>query len=170
MVLEDKIIVDFSLPINKVYTMIQQYDKNSRKIVMQLKNNNMVLDITDEKVSFIYKKEDNTTSFVDCTIVDPINGVVSILMDENMCIANGISKAQVILYKDDIVLHSTMIKIRVASSLDEKEITSSNDFSVFNELLEFKSYINDGLVFLTIVSDTEPIEKKCSVEWIQPIT
>ena len=87
-----------------------------------------------------------------------------------MCIANGISKAQVILYKDDIVLHSTMIKIRVASSLDEKEITSSNDFSVFNELLEFKSYINDGLVFLTIVSDTEPIEDKYSVEWIQPIT
>lgn len=166
MVLEDKIIVDFSLPINKVYTMIQQYDKNSRKIVMQLKNNNMVLDITDEKVSFIYKKEDNTTSFVDCTIVDHINGVVSILMDENMCIANGISKAQVILYKDDIVLHSTMIKIRVASSLDEKEITSSNDFSVFNELLKFKEYLDKD--FLIKVSESEPVSEM-NISWIQPI-
>lgn len=168
MVLEDKIIVDFSLPINKVYTMIQQYDKNSRKIVMQLKNNNMVLDITDEKVSFIYKKEDNTTSFVDCTIIDPINGVVSILMDENMCIANGVSKAQVILYQEDTMVHSTVIKIRVADSIYEKDIVSSNDFSVFNELLELKYYFDNDLLFLTYIDDIEP-ETRNNTRWIQPI-
>lgn len=168
MVLEDKIIVDFSMPVNKVYTMVQQYDKNSRRIIMQLKNNNTALDITGEKVSFIYRKEDNTTSFVDCTIVDPINDIVSILMDENMCITNGISKAQVMLYKDDIVLHSTMIKIRVASSLDEKEITSSNDFSVFNELLELKAYFDTESMFLIKVSELEPIGEM-NINWIQPI-
>lgn len=168
MVLEDKIIVDFSMPVNKVYTMVQQYDKNSRIITMQLKNNNTALDITGEKVSFIYRKEDNTTSFVDCTIVNPMNGIVNILMDENMCITNGISKAQVILYKDNIVLHSTMIKIRVASSLDEKEITSSNDFSVFNELLELKEYFDIESMFLIKVSELEPIGEM-NINWIQPI-
>ena len=170
MVLQDEIIVDFSLPINKVYTVVQQYDKNSRKVVMQLKNKNQILKIWGESVGFRYHKQDNTDCLLDCEIVDAERGLVSVLFDENMCMADGISQAQVFLYKDDVVLHSTMIRIRVAESLNEKEIVSSDDFSIFNELLELKEYLNDGSVFLTIVSNTEPTEDKYSVEWIQPIT
>lgn len=168
MVLEDKIIVDFSLPTNKVYTMVQQYDKNSRRIVMQLKNKGQILDITNERVSFIYEKEDKTHSFLDCKIIDASNGIISILFDENMCIANGVSKAQVILCQEDIVVHSTVIKIRVADSIYEKDIVSSNDFSVFNELLELKYYFDNDLLFLTYIDDIEP-ETRNNTRWIQPI-
>ena len=167
MILEDKIIVDFSLPINKVYTIVQQYDKNSRKITIQLKDKGKALDITNENVAFLCQREDDTYSFLDCKIIDASNGIISILFDENMCIANGVSKAQVILYQEDAVVHSTVIKIRVADSIYEKDIVSSNDFSVFNELLELKYYFNNDL-FLTYIDDIEP-ETRNNTRWIQPI-
>lgn len=168
MVLEDKIIVDFSLPINKVYTIVQQYDKNSRKITIQLKDKGKTLDITNENVAFLCQREDDTYSFVYCDIVDSTNGLISILFDENMCVINGITKAQVILYQGDTVVHSTMIKIRVANSIYEKDIVSSNDFSVFNELLELKYYFDNDLLFLTYIDDIEP-ETSNNTRWIQPI-
>lgn len=137
MVLDNKIIVDFTKPVNKIHWLGQQYDDNSRKLIFELHNNGHTLTIPQTStVLFRFIKPDNTEVSLGCVIEDATNGIVSVILDDNMSYVEGIGELQIVISYKGSMLYSIVLKVRIGKSIDEDGFLPSDDESPFNKVVE----------------------------------
>jgi hypothetical protein len=107
-----------------------------------------VIDLTGQTVTFIFAKSDSTKIDKDATIIDAINGKVSLDIDTNMIAALGIVKVQVQLKDNNTSrLSSNKFYFTVEKSLvDDSVIESSNEYSsLVLALSKVNGYMNRSL-------------------------
>lgn len=74
---------------NNVRFLAVEGEADSRMFYIQLYNTSAPIDLTNSNVKFFASKPDSTSVYCDCTIVDDIQGIVQLVLPEQMTTVSG---------------------------------------------------------------------------------
>jgi len=93
-------------------------------------------DLTDTTVKAIFVKPDRTISFLDCEIEDDVNGIVSIILTNQVLAIPGKVNCEIQISGDKGLAKSWTFSMLVQKSIGTAEIESSNELAVLDEALK----------------------------------
>lgn len=131
---------------NDIVVFAKQFDKNSRFLHIQLYDNNNIFTLeNDFKPIIIIHKPDDTEIINSCKVIE--DNTIEVELTYQMLIAEGVSKAEIILYdyNSDIITSSAFF-INVKSSLyDNGTVESSSEYNALIDALSITSSLGDGI-------------------------
>ena len=112
-----------------------QYDSNTRFLHIQLLNNSVPCDITGCSVILSGVKEDGTSIFNSCDVINPEIAFIQAEITEQMNVIPGLIDCEIKIYDGEGVLTSKKFTIKVTASKTSRSIVSSNEFKALTDAL-----------------------------------
>ncbi|MGE7651220.1 BppU family phage baseplate upper protein [Peribacillus frigoritolerans] len=122
---------------NNMFT-INTNDLNTPKIIINIKQNGVPVILADGvKVRLEVKKPDNKLVFQDCTIIDPEEGLCTVVLNSEAFEVQGKHEAELMVYYslDRIAVTSKFAYTAIKGLFNPETIESSNSFSAFNQIV-----------------------------------
>lgn len=120
-----------------VYTSCVQGEVNARFLKIYFTDYDSTYDLSGSFVTLYMQKTDGTTSFVDGTVNDTINGIATIPLTAEMSAIVGIFKMVIKIYSNNPVSEAKVIGLilEVKEGNTDDAIVSSNDFTALQSAL-----------------------------------
>lgn len=112
-----------------------QYDSNTRFLHIQLLNNSVPCDITRCSVILSGVKEDGTSIFNSCDVINPEIAFIQAEITEQMNVIPGLIDCEIKIYDGEGVLTSKKFTIKVTASQTSRSVVSSNEFKALTDAL-----------------------------------
>lgn len=112
-----------------------QYDSNTRFLHIQLLNNSVPCDITGCSVILSGVKEDGTSIFNSCDVINPEIAFIQAEITEQMNVIPGLIDCEIKIYDGEGVLTSKKFTIKVTASQTSRSVVSSNEFKALTDAL-----------------------------------
>lgn len=112
-----------------------QYDSNTRFLHIQLLNNSVPCDITGCSVILSGVKEDGTSIFNSCDVINPEIAFIQAEITEQMNVIPGLIDCEIKIYDGEGVLTSKKFTIKVTDSQTSRSVVSSNEFKALTDAL-----------------------------------
>lgn len=112
-----------------------QYDSNTRFLHIQLLNNSVPCDITGCSVILSGVKEDGTSIFNSCDVINPEIAFIQAEITEQMNVIPGLIDCEIKIYDGEGVLTSKKFTIKVTASQTSRLVVSSNEFKALTDAL-----------------------------------
>ncbi|WP_161950280.1 BppU family phage baseplate upper protein [Clostridium thermosuccinogenes] len=130
------------------------------KLIPTLVSDSLGYNLAGTIVNAIFRKPDNTVSYLPCAIEDAAKGIVSVVLTNQVLALPGKVDCEIQVTGDKGLVKSWTFSILVQQSVGTDEIESSNEFVALQAALETVNQYNNRIVNLE-EKDVE-LEKKIS--------
>ena len=137
--LEHEITVDISKPYDKISFGVQQYDKDTHLVIVNITRNNATYTIPSGITPRIECVKPDGNFVYDEENVSVSNNKIQFVMSEQMCSANGTVSIKIAFHDDEAqtVLHTASFKVYVYGGIySETNIESTYEFNVLVRALD----------------------------------
>ena len=137
-----------------------QYDSNTRFLHIQLLNNSVPCDITGCSVILSGVKEDGTSIFNSCDVINPEIAFIQAEITEQMNVIPGLIDCEIKIYDGEGVLTSKKFTIKVTASQTSRSVVSSNEFKALTDALNKVQAIDSKAEKAEVEKLTSQLDKK----------
>ena len=137
-----------------------QYDSNTRFLHIQLLNNSVPCDITGCSVILSGVKEDGTSIFNSCDVINPEIAFIQAEITEQMNVIPGLIDCEIKIYDGEGVLTSKKFTIKVTASQTSRSVVSSNEFKALTDALNKVQAIDSKAEKAEVEKLTSQLEHK----------
>lgn len=139
-----------------------QYDSNTRFLHIQLLNNSVPCDITGCSVILSGVKEDGTSIFNSCDVINPEIAFIQAEITEQMNVIPGLIDCEIKIYDGEGVLTSKKFTIKVTASQTSRSVVSSNEFKALTDALNKVQAIDNKAEKAEVKKLSSQLDKKAN--------
>ena len=146
-----------------------QYDSNTRFLHIQLLNNSVPCDITGCSVILSGVKEDGTSIFNSCDVINPEIAFIQAEITEQMNVIPGLIDCEIKIYDGEGVLTSKKFTIKVTASQTSRSVVSSNEFKALTDALNKVQAIDSKAEKAEVEKLTSQLDTKANKKEVESL-